>query len=428
MNETAQNILGILETVFNMVTTIMFYQTCLGNNNIRVKKVLFYLTFIFAFGIGMALSQFGYMPGFYVIKSLIIAFVLTLLYDSKWTARIFTALSILLINMISELISYGIIISTIKNMSEDELENYNLSLSAIITFIIIVGVKVIITKNTQVVKVKDYLCIILTSLLSIATIIIISFKFDTGDPDATLGVCLAAAGLMVINIIVYYLLENLIEAAEIREKQARMEQQFVYQEQKYEQASQSFRSISSIIHDTNKHLIYLEECIKRHEFDEAARYIETVKEHLDESYKHINTGFLPIDALVSNALNMAQANNINFKSDIKIEKERITIERYDLCVALGNLLDNAVEACKKVNNPDDRSILVSIVTGDNSLIIHIENSAERKIVTDLSTDKKDKEHHGYGISNVKAISEKYGGILTVERKEAYCEATFIVPL
>jgi sensor histidine kinase regulating citrate/malate metabolism len=57
-----------------------------------------------------------------------------------------------------------------------------------------------------------------------------------------------------------------------------------------------------------------------------------------------------------------------------------------------------------------------------------ENSAERKIVTDLSTDKKDKEHHGYGISNVKAISEKYGGILTVERKEAYCEATFIVPL
>lgn len=137
MSETVQTILAVFGTVFNMVTTIMFYKTCLGNDNIRVNKILFYIAFILAFGVGLALSQFGYMPGFYIFKSLIISFCLTLLYHSKWTVRIFTTFSIQLIGMISELISYGIIISTMTNTSESGLQDYSLFLAKIITFIII---------------------------------------------------------------------------------------------------------------------------------------------------------------------------------------------------------------------------------------------------------------------------------------------------
>ncbi|MBR6670690.1 MAG: GHKL domain-containing protein [Ruminococcus sp.] len=428
MNGTVQSILAILGTVFDMFTTIMLYNTCLGKKNIKVNKILFYTIFVLGYAIGLMLSQFGYMPFLYIVKSVVLFFGFTMLYRSKWIIRIFTMLSNVLFGMISELISYGIIVSTLPNTPEQSQQNYSIMLSKLITFAFTVAVMLIIRKNTQIVKFKDYLCFIITPLISIATIITISFEFDTGEPNATIGICFAAAGLMIINIIVYYLLENIIDATEIREKQARMEQQFAFQEEKYEQASQSFRSISSVIHDTNKHLVYLNECVERHEFDEAKRYIGTAIEHIDKSYKRINTGFLPIDALVSNSLNIAEANNITFKSDIKIEKERICIERYDLCVALGNLLDNAVEACKKVSNPDDRIISVSIITGDNSMVIHIENSAERMKENDFKTDKKDKLLHGYGISNVKAISEKYGGVFTIERRESSCEATLIFPI
>lgn len=157
---------------------------------------------------------------------------------------------------------------------------------------------------------------------------------------------------------------------------------------------------------SNKHLVYLNECIEHQEYDGAKHYISTAIKHINKSYKRINTGFLLVDALVSNSLNISESNNITFKSDIKIEKERIKVERYDFCVALGNLPDNAVEAARKVINPDDRYISVSIVTGDNSMVIHIENSAERMVGNDFKTDKKDKLLHGYGISNVMAISEK----------------------
>ena len=428
MSETIQIILAVLGTVFDMFTTIMFYKACLGSKNIRVNKIIFFAAFVLLFAVGMALSQFGLAGLFYTIKSLIIFFILTLLYNSKWIIRIFTALSYLVIAMISELISYGIITATMKNTSYDDLQFYSLMLSKIIIFIITVAITLIVKRNTQIVRFKDYLCFIITPIISIATVITISFEFDTGEPNATLGVCMAAAGLMAINIIVYFLLENIIEANEIREKQNRMEQQFVFQEQKYEQASQSFKSIGSIIHDTNKHLVYLNECIERSEYDEAKHYVGTAIEHIDKSYKRINTGFLPVDALVSNSLSISESNNIKFKSDINIEKERINIERYDFCVALGNLLDNAVEAARNVVNPDDRYISVSIITADNSLIINIENSSERISNPDLKTDKKNVLLHGYGISNVKAISEKYGGVFTIERRESSCEATLIFPI
>ncbi len=428
MSEIIQTILAVLGTVFDMFTTIMFYKACLGNKNIRVNKVVFYAAFVLLFTVGMALSQFGLAGLFYTTKSLIIYFVLALLYNSKWIIRIFTALSYLVIGMIAELISYGIVTSTMKNTSYNDLQFYSLMLSKIIIFIITVAVTLIVKKNTQIVRFKDYLCFIITPIINIATVIMISFEFDTGEPNATLGVCLAAAGLMAINIIVYFLLENIIEANEIREKQNRMEQQFIFQEQKYEQASQSFKNIGSVIHDTNKHLVYLNECIGHGEYEEAKNYIGTAIERLDKSYKRINTGFLPVDALVSNSLNIAESNNITFKSDIKIEKERINVERYDFCVALGNLLDNAVEAARKVVNPDDRYISVSIITADNSLIIHIENSSERMTNSDFKTDKKNVLLHGYGISNVKMISEKYGGVFTIELKESSCEATLIFPI
>ena len=428
MSELIRTILVLLGMVFDIFSVMLFYNACLGRKNIKISKPAFYAAFILPWVVDLVISNLIPIGLLNLVKSLALHMILTLAYDSKWISRFFTALSGQVIGMISELISYGIVEATMKNMSLENVQFYTLMLSKLIIFILSVAAMLIIRKNTKVVRFKDYLYFIVTPIISIATVIIISFEFDTGELKATLGICMAAAGIMAINIVVYFLLENIIEANEIREKQSRTEQQFAFQEQKYEQASRSFKSIGSIIHDTNKHLVYLNECIERGEYEEAKNYIGTAIEHIDKSYKRINTGFLPVDALVSNSLNIAESNNIKFKSDIKIEKERINIERYDFCVALGNLLDNAVEAARKVTNPDDRYISVSIITADNSLIINIENSSERMSEADFKTDKKNVLLHGYGISNVKAISEKYGGVFTIERRESSCEATLIFPV
>ncbi len=416
----------IVFTLLDMFMLMIYFGACLGKRRAGISKPVFILVYIISFTLDVALSQFGYAPFFYVIKSLLFFFIPSILYDAKWIMRILFVLIYQLFAMISEVIGYSIADAIFKDGKYiADIVPY---IRSILNFIIITAVFLIMRSRTVRLKVADYIRLMITPVVSFFILILISVDFGNGGINSGTEISLASGGLIIINLIVFFLIENLMEVSEIREKESIMERQFEFQEKKYEQASRSFKSISSVVHDTNKHLVYLRECLDRQEYDEAKRYISTATEHIDKTYKRVNTGFLPIDALVSNSLNISEDNGIKFTYDIKIEKERITIERYDLCVALGNLLDNAVDAGKAVSNPDDRYISVSIATSENSLIINIENSAERAVGAVLKTNKENKLLHGYGISNVQAIAEKYGGVFTIERRESSCEATFIAPI
>ena len=163
---------------------------------------------------------------------------------------------------------------------------------------------------------------IIVPLLSIFIIIAITIESKGTIVNAGFTTNTAMLGILVINFIVYYLLNNIIQANEIKQIQARMETQFMFQEKKYEQTSMSFKNISGILHDTNKHLVYLRECVIQNDCNEAIEYIDKAINNLGDSYKRINTGHLVIDALVSNAFNNAEIKNIKFKTDIKIDKNK----------------------------------------------------------------------------------------------------------
>jgi sensor histidine kinase regulating citrate/malate metabolism len=331
--------------------------------------------------------------------------------------------------MLAELLSFSLLLLLIGN--EIKVDNiirfYGMLLSKLVLFILIIIVSLIIKRNSIIVRFKDYVCLIVTPLISLATIVAITMESDKFSESSWVTTCFIVTGIMIINITVYYLMENIIEATVIREMQSRMETQFEFQEQKYEQTSLSFKKISGIIHDTNKHLLYLRECVLNGEKEEALSYIDKATENIEKSYKRINTGNLVIDALVSNALYTSAANNITFKSDIRIESGRINIERYDLSVTLGNLLDNAVEACKKISNPDDKYIHVSVFTSETALAINIINSKNAGGAKDLKTDKADKLKHGYGLDNVRTVTEKYGGTFSTVSNESSFESTAVLP-
>lgn len=120
-------------------------------------------------------------------------------------------------------------------------------------------------------------------------------------------------------------------------------------------------------------------------------------------------GHLVIASLVSNAYNTAGHNKIIFKAEIKIDKDRITIERYDLSIVLGNLLDNAIGGVCKDVPFENRFINVGIFTSENALVFDIVNSAVYNGQSDiLKSDKPDKVRHGYGLNDIRMIAENIG--------------------
>lgn len=432
MSETVQLIFTIAASVFDMIISIIFFEIVLKSRKNWASTPIYYLFYI---GISIII-WFIRLPNLTWLGNILISlfelFMFTVLYESKYIVKIFSSISLMVFSMISEVAANSVLME-IRSISksetfESDVYLYAVMLSKLIKFIMVLVVLLILKRNAVQADFKDYLCMIIVPFLSIFIIIAVTIESKGTIVNAGFTTNTAILGILVINFIVYYLLNNIIQANEIKQKQSRMETQFMFQENKYEHTSMSFKSISGILHDTNKHLVYLRECVIQKDYSEAIEYIDKAINNLSDSYKRINTGHLVIDALVSNAYNNAEIKNINFRTDIKIDKSKINIERYDLSVVLGNLLDNAIEACTKISNIDDRFIKVYIFTNETALVINILNSAVgTNAFTKVKSDKSNKILHGYGLNNVNLIAEKYGGSFIAERRESKFEATVVLP-
>ena len=102
------------------------------------------------------------------------------------------------------------------------------------------------------------------------------------------------------------------------------------------------------------------------------------------------------------------------------------ISDVDICILLGNLLDNAIEASR---GNDRKEIELYIMKNQGELEIKVENRITVPVLggnTGLKTTKKDKKNHGFGIVSVKNIVEKYHGLMDVyEKNGKFCVSVIL---
>ncbi len=83
---------------------------------------------------------------------------------------------------------------------------------------------------------------------------------------------------------------------------------------------------------------------------------------IEQPHLSTNTGNLVIDAFVSNHMSIAHNENINFNTDIQSISGSLPISDYDFSIILGNLLDNSLNACRKISCSFPRQISVTLFT------------------------------------------------------------------
>ena len=125
----------------------------------------------------------------------------------------------------------------------------------------------------------------------------------------------------------------------------------------------------------------------------------------ERSSKVIDTGHPSIDAIVENKLN--KCDELKISTNISYQyTEPININEIEIAVIIGNILDNAIEACQKVSDIN-KEIWGSITVDKQNIIINIKNTAESS--NNLKTSKADKKSHGYGLKSITHIAKKYNG-------------------
>jgi sensor histidine kinase regulating citrate/malate metabolism len=218
----------------------------------------------------------------------------------------------------------------------------------------------------------------------------------------------------------------MVEKVQLAHENAQLQRQMDYQDANYEKTVHSFKNIKSIIHDINQQFLYIDECIKRNELAAAGDHIKLTLNKIEGAYQRVNSGNLVIDALVTNIIAIGQANGIKIDTRIGLHSQHIHIDRYDLCVVLGNMLDNAIEASKKVRHAEDRYMMIAIHSTASALVIQIMNHVEQKL-THFKSEKPNPEYHGIGLTNISRMCEKYGGHMSIENHQRSFNNMVVLP-
>ena len=174
-----------------------------------------------------------------------------------------------------------------------------------------------------------------------------------------------------------------------------------------------------LIHDIENHFIVLEGILKRDGADRALAYISDIRKSCLDINKKIDTGNIVVDTLIEEKINRAIEHNIR----IKIISDDISdsfINDRDWCSILANLLDNAIEACKKVEGK--RKIDVRIENRSFGIMLYMENSCSELMIGNngrLITSKKNIGEHGIGLQSINYALEKYEGKIVYEYKNDF---------
>ena len=153
--------------------------------------------------------------------------------------------------------------------------------------------------------------------------------------------------------------------------------------------------------------------------DKLHDYLAALSETMDRLELRFQTGNSVADALLTMKCREAERD----LPDLKWETERLIfptgllIHSFDIGAILGNALDNAVEACRKLKEKDaEVEIFIRLRTFQKGrmFFIEAENSFDGMLIRKPqaefpATDKADREAHGIGLANIKKAAEKYHG-------------------
>ena len=159
---------------------------------------------------------------------------------------------------------------------------------------------------------------------------------------------------------------------------------------------------------------------------ELKRYLSDFEKRAKEQETFSNTGNLIIDSTVNSKLQDTKEMGIEVACNVVLPAS-IEVNTDDMVVILGNLLDNAIEACERVKTTKYIKLFMKYETG--CIIIRIKNSYDQILNKDggkIVTRKKDKTLHGIGIKSIKSTVDKYNGTIEIlsEGKEFIVDIMF----
>ncbi len=195
----------------------------------------------------------------------------------------------------------------------------------------------------------------------------------------------------------------------------------------YKMLAEQHRQTERLRHDMKNHIIALSALARNKEWDRIDDYLKHMEDLVLDEAGDL-TGNKTMDALLYQKRKQAERENIQWECDVQMPRG-CCINEFDLCVLFGNILDNALDACGRMQGEEERFIHIQAKTVKRCFLIEVKNSMDRmEKYLDGSTNKGDSQEHGIGLLNVSDVVNQYNGALHKEAEKGSFVISILMPL
>jgi len=353
----------------------------------------------------------------FFIVTLILSFIL---YKGKMFQRMFTCILLLALLVVAEFISVYILVLSLDFDPTIIQTNPALKFAGVVVknLLSLAAIKIICNFRKSYVREAGRLYISLLLVVPAISIFIAIeiFELARAYNSNLYTIMFAFMGLMYINAIVFALFESIMRNFDKEYKYHMIENQLEMQMNHYNKLAESREILSEVVHDFKNHLNCMYNLYKYNKKAELGKYIENLI-NVSDTEKVIDTGNPVIDALLHDKSNAAEKEGIGFKHMLNLPSD-INIAYNDICAVLGNSLDNAIEACRRIEDQSlNREIELSMNYRDSYLVIVVTNTIDKPPQKEGKFFRSSKDTpglHGLGMQSIERTVRKYNGNMVVK--------------
>ena len=234
----------------------------------------------------------------------------------------------------------------------------------------------------------------LTSLF----MLMVLFLICRDQRDLTQPVAFFCIFLGIANVAIVYVVSLIEQDTEVKQQNNILSQQMEIQTASILALDKAYRQQRQTTHDFQNHLCTISDLLAQKSYETAAKYVRELSQAQTSRILIVNTHHPIIDAILNQKYQMAVESQIEMRFCIN-DLSGIQLSASELVVLLSNLLDNAIEACRRIDT--ERLIRCTILENDGSFL-SIRNTSLPVLITEhgIATTKASASEHGYGLPSV----------------------------
>ncbi len=235
-------------------------------------------------------------------------------------------------------------------------------------------------------------------------------------------------GVVVISLCAFYLIGKLLEKEDEMHRLRLLHEQTKNQMNMYHNMQNHYEQQRKSLHDYKNQLACIQGMLEEGGIKETLAYISKLTGGLKKSADYINTGHMAVNVVLNQKYQEAEEKGIIMTMSVNGLSE-LTISEEEIVTLLVNLIDNAIEACGKLDG--NKKIQLKMMLEEGELILSVRNPVKEPVkIKDgrVVTARVDSQNHGIGLLNVEAVIKKNAGTSVIRCEDGWFSFSAMIPI